>query len=62
MLRHLMGADSEGRKDGAGDQGWAGGVEAVRLTNSADQNPGFSETLLAQSAADIMRRTLDSRD
>jgi hypothetical protein len=25
-------------------------------------NPGFSETLLPQSAADIMRRTLDSRD
>jgi hypothetical protein len=25
-------------------------------------NSGFSETLLPQSAADIMRRTLDSRD
>jgi transposase len=25
-------------------------------------NPGFRETLLPQSTADIMRRTLDSRD
>ncbi len=33
-----------------------------KWTKICRSNPGFSQTLLPQSAADIMQRTLDSRD
>jgi hypothetical protein len=36
--------------------------QALQMDQICRPNPGFSETLLPQSAADIMRRTLDSHD
>jgi hypothetical protein len=34
----------------------------LQMDQICGPNSGFGETLLPQSAADIMRRTLDSRD